>query len=196
MKLVRNFDFSIRKRRKHRSETGITLRPASYSPIFDSTGTIRTRGKYLLQRRKTGVPVRERALLTDPTWCVRRRSPPVRPRNIRFVLCAIAERTIATRSPAARSRQIADPPVQRSIDREQRSTHGAPAVPAAAHRYDYVFHRCGSRCLASKTDGMWRARRRETCNWRTDSQFWPVQYGCKTLQSRDFGIYYLIKKFF
>ncbi|KYQ54267.1 hypothetical protein ALC60_06811 [Trachymyrmex zeteki] len=65
-----------------------------YSPIFDSTGhgTVRTCGKYLLQQRKTGIPVRERALLTDPTWCVRRRSPLVRPRNIRFVLCAIAER--------------------------------------------------------------------------------------------------------
>lgn len=62
-----NFDLSIRERRKHRSETGITLQPASYSPIFDSTGTVRTHGKYLLQRRKTGVPVRERALLTDPT---------------------------------------------------------------------------------------------------------------------------------
>jgi len=87
--------FLIReRRRKYRSETGITLWLTSYSPIFDSTGhgTVRTRGKYLLQRRKTGIPVRERALLTDPTWCVRRRSPLVRPRNIRFVLCAIAER--------------------------------------------------------------------------------------------------------
>lgn len=116
------------------------LRYGRLRPIFDSTGhgTVRTCGKYPLRRRKTGVPVRERALLTDSTWCVRRQSPLVRPRNIRFVLCAIAERTIATRSPAARSRQIADPPVQRSIDREQRSTHGVPAVYLRPHRYDYV----------------------------------------------------------
>jgi len=149
--------------RTQRSETKITLRPASYSPIFDSTGhgTIRTHGKYLLQRRKTGVPVRERALLTDSTWCVRRRSPPVRPRNIRFVLCAIAERTIATRSPAARSRQIADPPVQRSIDREQRSTHGDIGCTCGRTSIWLRFHRCGSRCLASKTDGTRRARRKE-----------------------------------
>ncbi|KYN00976.1 hypothetical protein ALC62_08202, partial [Cyphomyrmex costatus] len=83
--------------------------------------TVRTRGKYLLQRRKTGIPVRERALLTDPTWYVR---------------------------------------VQRSIDREQRSTHGAPAVPAAAHRYDYVSIDAEVDVSRRKTDGTWRARRR------------------------------------
>lgn len=192
-----NFDLSICKRRKHRSETGITLRPASYSPIFDSTGTVRTHGKYLLQRRKTGVPVRERALLTDPTWCVRRRSPPVRPRNIRFVLCAIAERTIATRSPAARSRQIADPPVQRSIDREQRSTHGAPAVPAAAHRYDYVS-------IDAEVDV---SRRKRTVRGAPEGEKRVIgeQIHSSDLYNtvvrrynlaRNFGIYYLIKKFF
>lgn len=100
----------------------IILRPVSQSSIFDSTG--RTLEKYLLYARSVLV----RALLTDLTWCVHRWSPSVRPRNVRFVLCAIAKRTIATRSPAARSCQIADSPVQRSIDREQRSTHGVPVV--------------------------------------------------------------------
>ncbi|TGZ55172.1 Uncharacterized protein DBV15_10969, partial [Temnothorax longispinosus] len=173
--------------------------PASYSPIFDSTGhgTIRTRGKYLLQRRKTGVPVRERALLTDSAWCVRRRSPPVRPRNIRFVLCAIAERTIATRSPAARSRQIADPPVQRSIDREQRSTHGVPAVPAAAHRYDYVSIDAEVEVSRRKRDGTWRARRKEkrVIGERIHSSDPYNTIARRHTLARDFGIYYLIKRF-
>lgn len=140
----------------------VTRMPMLGSWIFDS---VAGRYKYLHAERRYplqhgAIPVyRARGTVSGHfsriQRGIRRRSPPVRPRNVRFVLCAIAERTIATRSPAARSRQIAGPPVQRSIDREQRSTHGAPGCICACGRVSIWlrFHRCGSRCRASKTDG-------------------------------------------
>ncbi|KOC61761.1 hypothetical protein WH47_03018 [Habropoda laboriosa] len=74
------------------------------------TRTIHRRRKYLLQRSTSGVRVREQAAhFSRIRSSIRRQSPPVRPRNVRFVLCAIAERT-----------------------------HGAPAAILRLHRYDYV----------------------------------------------------------
>jgi len=102
--------------------------------------------------------------------------------------------TIATRSPAARSRQIADPPVQRSIDREQRFTHGAPAIPAAAHRYDYVSIDAEVDVSRRKTDGtMARPKEKRVIGEQIHSSDPYNTARCYNL-ARDFRIYYLIKE--
>lgn len=69
-------------------------------------------------------------------------TPPVRPRNVRFVLCAIAERTIATRSPAARSPDRRSAGTAIYWSRTTLGTHSRCYL--AAPSIWLRFHRCGS----------------------------------------------------
>lgn len=112
---------------------------ASGLTLWIRTRTIHRRRKYLLQRSTSGVRVREQAAhFSRIRSSIRRQSPPVRPRNVRFVLCAIAERTIATRSPAARSPDRRSAGTAIYWSRTTLGTHGAPAAILRLHRYDYV----------------------------------------------------------
>lgn len=133
-----------------------------FSIAPDTARTVQ-RGKYPLQRRKTGVPVHERALLTDPQRGVRRRG---RPRYDPGTYDSYCARSRNERS--LHDLPLLDParsPICRYSDLliANNAPHtGRRSYPRPPHRYDYVSIDAevdASRVENGRYTAAWRVRR-------------------------------------